>query len=107
MKTLYLDCAMGAAGDMLAGALLELVPSQDAAVAELNSFGIPGVTYVCEKLVKCGIAAMHLAVKVEGREEHEHHHHHHEHHHEHRSLADVLHVIGQLKLEQTVREEVQ
>lgn len=107
MKTLYLDCAMGAAGDMLAGALLELVPSQDAAVAELNSFGIPGVTYVCEKLVKCGIAAMHLAVKVEGREEHEHHHHHHEHHHEHRSLADVLHVIGQLKLEPTVREEVQ
>ena len=29
MKTLYFDCGMGAAGDMLAAALLELVPDGD------------------------------------------------------------------------------
>ena len=28
MKTLYIECAMGAAGDMLAAALLELLPDR-------------------------------------------------------------------------------
>ena len=106
MKTLYLDCSMGAAGDMLAGALLELVPDPDATVAELNAFGIPGVMYKRETLSKCGIAATHLSVTVAGHEEHEAHHHHEHHHHEHRSLAGVLHVIGHLKLEPSVREDV-
>ena len=106
MKTLYLDCSMGAAGDMLAGALLELVPDPEAAVAELNAFGIPGVMYKQETLSKCGIAATHLSVTVGGHEEHEAHHHHEHHHHEHRSLADVLHVIGRLNLEPAVREDV-
>ena len=81
MKTLYLDCSIGAAGDMLAGALLELVPDPDAAVAELNAFGIPGVMYKRETLSKCGIAATHLSVTVGGHEEHEAHHHHEHHHH--------------------------
>ena len=115
MKILYLDCSMGAAGDMLAGALLELVPDPDAALAELNAFGIPGVKYGRETLAKCGIAATHLSVKVDGHEESSiaettedrpEFHHHHEHHHEHRSLADVLHVIGHLKLEPSVSEDV-
>ena len=103
MKTLYLDCSMGAAGDMLAGALLELVPDPDAALAELNAFGIPGVTYRRETLSKCGIAATHLSVTVDGHEESDVHHH----HHEHRSLADVLHVIGHLNLDPSVREDVE
>ena len=30
MKTLFLECAMGAAGDMLMAALLELVPDREA-----------------------------------------------------------------------------
>ena len=116
MRTIYIDCRMGAAGDMLAGALLKLVPDPDAALAELNGFGIPGVAYRRETLCKCGIAATHLAVTVGGREEspfakaaedrerEAHHHHSHAHHHEHRSLADVLHVIEHLPLEAAVRK---
>ena len=35
MKTLYFDCFAGIAGDMLVGALFELVPNQDRFKAEL------------------------------------------------------------------------
>ncbi len=124
MKTLYLDCSMGAAGDMLAAALLELQPDPDAVVADLNALGIPGVEFVRERVSRCGIAATHLSVLVdgeveevdEGRHHHHHHHHHgedesdgHHHHHHgdeedghrhhhHSSLADVTGIIGALPL---------
>ena len=55
MKILYLDCGMGAAGDMLTAALLELFDNQDTVLAELNALGIPGVRYIAEKSEKCGI----------------------------------------------------
>ena len=38
MKTLYLECAMGAAGDMLSAALLELLPDPDAFIEKMNGF---------------------------------------------------------------------
>ncbi len=82
MKTLYLECGMGAAGDMLTAALLELVPDPDAVVAELNGLGIPGVEFSREAMSKCGIGGTHVTVKVHGEEESEEmFHHHHEHVH--------------------------
>ena len=45
MKTLYLDCGMGAAGDMLAAALLELLPDSEEFVKRLNALGLPGVRF--------------------------------------------------------------
>ena len=89
MKTLYLECKMGAAGDMLMGALLELFPEPQQELDRLNGLGIPGVSYAMEKTEKCGILGTHVTVTVNGQEEHshdhvhEHHEHEHEHEHEH------------------------
>lgn len=88
MKTLYLECNMGAAGDMLTGALLELFPEPGKIVEELNALGIPDVEYVLEPSVKCGITGVHMKVLVHGEEEEVHDHVHgegagHTHCHEH------------------------
>lgn len=94
MKTLYIECAMGAAGDMLTAALLELMPDKEAALAKLNAMGIPGVVFEAEPSAKCGITGTHMRVLIHGEEEgampcghtHAHHHEHdhaHEHHHDH------------------------
>ena len=52
MRTLYLDCGMGAAGDMLTAALLELLPDREGFLKELNGLGIPGVEVLQEPCVK-------------------------------------------------------
>ena len=88
MKTLYIECNMGAAGDMLLASLAELTGDVKACEEKLNSLGIPDVTYVFEKSVKCGIEGTHAHVVVHGVEEDEHmqeheHEDHHEHEHEH------------------------
>ncbi len=105
MKTLYLDCGMGAAGDMLAAALLELLPDGEKVMEELNTLGIPGVEMVCEKAQKCGIGGTHVSVRVYGAEEseemhdggHEHTHeagHEHEHMHGADHAYDHEHSVG-------------
>ena len=55
MKTLYLEGNMGAAGDMLMAALLELHPDPEDFLRRLNALGIPGVQVTAAPLVKCGI----------------------------------------------------
>ena len=76
MKTLFLDCSMGAAGDMLTAALMELLPDRAGFVERLNKLGIPGVEYAPEPAVKCGITGTHMRVLVHGAEEHAHEHSH-------------------------------
>ena len=100
MKTLYLNCHMGAAGDMLCAALLELLPDPDAAVRELNRIGIPHVVFEKNMSVKNGITGTHLSVRIDGEEEQEpaegqHHRHA---HHAHRDLASVESILSGLSL---------
>ena len=128
MKTLYLDCGMGAAGDMLTAALLELLPDRDVFLEELNGLGIPNVTMEGETVSKCGIRGTHFSVKVggveEGEEDHEGHGkdhvpehghgHNHEHIHEHgsghphqhRGMHEIEHMISHLKMSEKVKQDV-
>ena len=124
MKLLYLDCGMGAAGDMLGAALAELLPDDARVHISLDPS------------VKCGITGTHLTVTVNGTEEkegghshsHEHSHHDHQHdhahdhshshdhqrshshdhHHDHshRSLHDIHHIIDDLKLPEAIRTDI-
>lgn len=86
MKTLFLDCGMGAAGDMLTAALVELLPDSDKFMERLNALSIPDVQFRKENAVKCGITGTHISVTARGIEESEEmyaHGHSHEHHHHH------------------------
>ena len=107
MRTLYLDCGMGAAGDMLTAALLELLPRPEEFVKRLNGLGIPGVTYHREKAEKCGITGAHITVTVDGHTEGEHDHgHDHEHHHHHSGMEEISHLIGHLPVSDRVRADI-
>ena len=125
MKTLYIECNMGAAGDMLLASLAELTGDVKACEEKLNSLGIPDVTYEFEKSVKCGIEGTHAHVVVHGVEEDEHmhehehhhehehehehaehdHHHEHEHHHHHTHMSDIESIINGLNVSDKVKAD--
>ncbi len=103
MKTLYLECNMGAAGDMLLSALYELLPDQAGFLHTMNHL-VDGVHVTAARKTTCGICGTHMEVSIGGETEssvdlpcghlhdhdhlhdHEHDHDHghdHEHHHDH------------------------
>lgn len=136
MKTLYLDCSMGAAGDMLTAALLDLFSEKQDLVKELNQIGIDGIEYVLKEENKSGIHGLGMSVKIHGEEEnvidfdikedeltnnhdHDHecchghgegHHHHHEHgshsHHVHRGMKEIEKIVKSLNLSDKVKEDI-
>lgn len=110
MKQLYLDLGMGAAGDMLTAALLELCPHKDGIIKKLNSLNIPGVHYEREIMKKSGICGTHMHVIVNGSEEecgHEYEEGHHEHsHHHHISMSDIGEIVSKLNTSEKIKKQI-
>lgn len=103
MRTLYIDCGMGAAGDMLTAALLELLPDPAAFVRELNGLGLPGVIWRLEPAVKCGVTGSRVSVTIQGHEEGEDRDAGHDHHHHHHTMADIAAVVRALPVSEKVK----
>ena len=125
MRTIYLDCSMGAAGDMLMAALLELLPEKDTFLQKMQSLGLPGLEISAEPSVKCSITGTHMRVLIHGEEEghpHEHaveehahshadapeaaHAHVHVHPHHHTDLDELTHRISHLNVSEAVRSDI-
>ena len=95
MKTLYLDCFAGIAGDMLVGALFELVPNPDRLREELAKVTkLPAADYeiTLEKGAKNGITGTHFRVRT-----HE--------HHPHRGLKEIEDIITSSSLSLKIQRE--
>lgn len=117
MSILYFDCGMGAAGDMLSAAVLELLDDKENFLSEMNHAGIPHVSFSMEPSRKCGITGTHLQVLVDDTEEdehfhdyhhsdHDHNHGHHHHDHHHSSMEEITHLISHLHVSDGVKKDV-
>lgn len=107
MKTLYFDCAMGAAGDMLMGALLELHPDREAFLARLNRALDGRAVVSAAPDSKCGISGTHVSVVIDGHEEGEEAdaQHHHDGHHHHTSVSEILAFLDNVEADSAAAED--
>lgn len=116
MKIIYLECNMGAAGDMLMAALLELYDSPRQFLDQMNNLGIPGVKLTLKHVERSGISGSSVKVLVNGEEEEcvdvvpgiqssdicEHKH---MHHNNHTSPVEIRTLISSLKVSKNVKKD--
>ncbi len=98
---------MGVAGDMLTGALLDLLsPEQQAGfLKEINAALAGKAVVTAEQETKCGVQGLHVHVTINGEEEgREHHHHDGEHHHHHNGIKEIRELIDATPLSEDVRD---
>ena len=82
MKTLYFDCSSGISGNMVLGALVDLIGEEEYLKQELAKLSAGGYAIEISKREKNGIFGTHVDVIVDGTDEYGHVHHLHEHGHE-------------------------
>lgn len=100
MRTLYIDCSMGCAGDMLTAALLELHPDKDDFLSRMNAALGGKAVISASPDSKCGIIGTHVTVLINDNEEGEKTHH----HHEHTSITEIMAFIDSVPLDEAIRE---
>lgn len=114
MKTLYFECKMGAAGDMLMAALYEICDQKDIFLQTMNeAFSGYGIQIFPEEAKKCGISGTHMRVTINGKEEvvssdaaaHHHTHTEQDHEHAHHSYPSILARIEHLELPAQVKAD--
>ncbi|MDR3244328.1 MAG: nickel pincer cofactor biosynthesis protein LarC [Elusimicrobiota bacterium] len=106
MKKLYLDCSMGAAGDMLTAALFELIDDKEAFLKQINNIGLDGVKVEAKSSIKCSITGTYIDVSINGEREEvqdiDISHNHKE--HCHNSLSDIESIISNLHISQNIKD---
>ena len=100
MKVLYLECNAGVSGDMLLGALSNLLEDPKEFEKMIASAGIPDVEAIVEKGEKSHISGTRVKIIAAGQEEGDFH----DHHIQHRTLQDVLDIIKGLNVSDWVKE---
>ena len=101
MRSIYIDCGMGAAGDMLTAALLALHPEPEAFLERMNAVLNGRAVVSAAPVTKCGVECLHVTVSVNGDEEGEAPHH----HHPHTSIAEIRDFLKSAPVSEKVRAD--
>ena len=91
MTTLFFDCFAGASGDMILGALVDAGVDARALVDQLQLLGVSGWKIEFEKVDRSGMSSTYARVDTV-------------HEHAHRHLSDILKIIYQSQLTQSVKD---
>jgi uncharacterized protein (DUF111 family) len=91
MKTIYFDCFAGASGDMILGALVDAGVSPLQLQQQIALLGVQGYSIDFEKVDRAGISATYASVRTA-------------HEHAHRHLSDILRIIYDSSLSESVKE---
>ena len=116
LKTLYFDCSSGICGNMVFGALTDILGDDMYLIHELEKLNVDGYKVEISKKLSHGITGTYVNVIVDGVDEYGNvhylnsdNHNEHEHndahfHHKHRNLADVNKIIDDSDLDNRVKD---
>jgi uncharacterized protein (TIGR00299 family) protein len=90
MKIAYFDCFAGAAGDMIAAAMLDAGLDKAFLVGQLDSLGLSGLDIKISRTKRCGITAVYFEPVSSDPKE--------------RRLADITKLINNSKIAATVKQ---
>lgn len=100
MRALYIECDMGASGDMLSSALWEIVENKDAVKRKIDALNIPNTKINFDKKTSHGISGFCAHVCVNGEEEGDNNYHHHS------TLKSISAVIDSLNTDQIIKDRI-